>query len=115
MRTILEFVERENDLPLLRLYVHNAPHRRQHHRVIAQYRDELVAAAKAGKISIPICKPIAVSIFFINPTSPDLDSLVVSTFRAMDGTSHNKPTVLKDDGLIHSIERTSKFYPNPKK
>lgn len=115
LRTILEFVERENDLPLLRLYIHQALHRRQHYHAIAAYRDELVAAAKAANIHIPIKVPIAVSILFINPLSPDLDNLITALWRAMDGTSHRKPTVLKDDGLIFSIERTSKYYPETKK
>lgn len=115
LRTIVEYVERENDLPLLRFYIHNAPHRRQHHRSIAVYRDELVAAAKASNIAIPITVPIAVSALFINPLSPDVDNLVCALWRALDGTSHSKPTVLKDDGLIHAIERTAKFYPETKK
>lgn len=115
MRTIVEFVERGDDLPLLRFYVHHAPHRRQHHRVIAMYRDELVTAAKAAKIEIPIRRPIAVSVLFIDPSSPDLDNLLMALFRALDGTSHSKPTVLQDDGLIFSLEKVAKFYPEQKK
>lgn len=114
MRIIAEFIQRKDDLPLLRFYIHNAPHRRQHYRVIAEYRDELVAAAKASKISIPICRPIGLWALFINPTSCDLDNLTVALFRALDGTSHSKPTILKDDGLIHVIE-IAKFYPETKK
>jgi Holliday junction resolvase RusA-like endonuclease len=115
VRTIVEYVERENDLPLLRFYIHNAPHRRQHHRSIAVYRDELVAAAKASNIAIPIKVPIALSILFINPVSPDLDNLLMATMRAMDGTSHAKPTILKDDGLVHCLEKVSKYFPETKK
>lgn len=115
MRTVVEFVERENDLPLLRFYIHNAPHRRQHHRSIAVYRDELVAAAKAAKISIPIKFPVALSVLFIDPVSPDLDNSIVCLFRAIDGTSHAKPTILKDDGLVFCLEKVSKYYPETKK
>lgn len=115
MRTIMELVERENDLPLLRIYIHNAPHRRQHHQVIARYRDDLVAAARASKIDIPIKHPVALSILYINPCTPDLDNALMATMRAMDGTSHSKPTVLKDDGLIFCLEKVSKYFPETKK
>lgn len=115
MRTIIELIERENDLPLLRLYIHIGLHRRMHYQAIAAYRDELVAAAKAAKIAIPICRPVALSVLFINPLSPDLDNLLTAVFRAMDGTSHAKPTVLMDDGLIFCLEKVSKFYPETKK
>lgn len=114
MRTIIEFVERGDDFPLLRLYIHNAPHRRaaeKHHKVIEEYRDELVAAAKASGIELPICVPLEVEALFVAPSSPDLDNVIMCLMRAMDGTSHSKPTVLRDDGLVESI-KAAKFYPN---
>ena len=111
MRTIIEFIERPGDLPLLRLYVHGAPHRRQHREVISRYRKELVEAAKAAKIKIPITTPIAVSVLFIDPTSGDLDNLITALWRAIDGKASSGLTVLSDDELIFSIERTAKFYP----
>lgn len=118
MRTIVEFRERIGDLPLLQFYIHKAPHRRageKHHRVIVEYRDELVAAAKAAGVKVPIDVPVAVSVLFIDPSSPDLDNLVMALFRAIDGTSHSKPTVLRDDGLIHCLEKVAKFYPDNRK
>lgn len=115
MRCIVEYIERGDDLPLLRFYIHHAPHRRQHWKVIAQYRDELTAAAVAAKIPIPIKRSIALSVLFIDPSSPDLDNLVVALFRAIDGKSHHKPTILKDDGLIETLEKVGKFFPESKK
>lgn len=117
MRTIIELVERAGDLPLLQLYIHDAPHRRsaeKHHKVIENYRDELVAAATAAGIKIPITRPIELAILFVDPLSPDLDNVIMCCFRAMDGTSHSKPTVLRDDGLIESVS-AAKFYPNGRK
>jgi hypothetical protein len=113
MRTIIEFLERPGDLPLLRFYIHDAPHRRQHYRVIDAYRQELVAAAKAAGISIPITKPVALSALFIDPCSCDLDNLITALFRAIDGKTHKGPSILADDSLVYSVERTSKFYPGP--
>lgn len=112
METIMEFVERVGDLPLLRLYVHHAPHRRQHWRVIEAYRVELVAAAKRAGIPIPIKRPLALSVLFIDPTSPDLDNLVMSTYRALDGKGHHKASVLADDGLIECLEKIAPFFPS---
>lgn len=115
MRTIVEFTERGDDLPLLQFYIHQAPHRRQHHRVIEEYRRELVEAAQSAKIAIPITQPVAISALFINPCSPDLDNLVMALFRALDGKGHAKPTILKDDGLVNCLEKVAKFYPEKKR
>jgi Holliday junction resolvase RusA-like endonuclease len=115
MRTIIKYVERADDLPLLQFYIHGAPHRRMHHQTIEAYRKELVEAAQKEKIVIPIKHPVAVSVLFIDPTSIDLDNLLTALWRAMDGKDHRKPTVLADDGLIHWIERTGKYYPQDKK
>jgi hypothetical protein len=112
MRCIVDFTRRPDDLPLLRFYIHGAPHRRQHMAVIGKYRDELYAAGVAAGLRMPIKHPIAVSVLFIDPCSPDLDNLLMALYRALDGTSHNEPTILADDGLIFCIERMGKFYPN---
>ena len=115
MRTIITYTPRANDLPLLSFYVHDAPHRRQHFKVLQLYRDELTAAAKAANIPIPIKVPVAVSALFINPVSTDLDNLLTALLQAIDGNSHRAPTVLADDGLICCLEKVSKFYPEQKK
>ena len=38
--------DRADDIPLLRVFAHHAPHRRQHDAVIQRFREELVAAAQ---------------------------------------------------------------------
>lgn len=110
MRAIVECVS-GGALPLLRMFIHGAPHRRQHIRVIQSYRDELVAAAIAAGIGVPIDEPVDLRATFINPCSTDLDNLYVALCRALDGKAHSKPTVLADDGLIQSA-MLDKFYPN---
>ena len=113
MRCIAEYVRRADDVPLLRLYVHGAPHRRQHPAVLDRYRLELLAAAKAAGISTPIDHRIALWVLFVDPCSPDFDNLLTATMQAMDGKAHyRKPTLLKDDGLIAMIDRLGVFYPN---
>ncbi len=109
MRVIVEY-HQDVHPPLLRLYIHGAPHRRQHVAVIQRYRDELVAAARAANLAVPIRHPIDLKVTFINPCSPDSDNLIVALCRAMDGTCHVKPTLLTDDGLIQSVTM-GKFYP----
>lgn len=89
--------------PLLWLTVHNAPHRRMHHRIIAQYRRVLVEACWKADILIPITEPLEVKVDFIDPTSPDLCNLYLALTRAMDGA------VVLDDSLIQKQE-TSKLY-----
>jgi Holliday junction resolvase RusA-like endonuclease len=79
-------------------------------KIIYQYREELVEAAMASNIALPINYALEVEVLFVSPSSPDLDNLVMCFMRAMDGSSHSKITVLKDDGLIQSI-KASKFFP----
>ncbi len=110
MRCIVEYHEREHP-PLLRLYIHGAPHRRQHFQVIQRYRDELVAAGRAAGLRLPIVDPIDLRVTFINPCSPDLENLLTALYRALAGTSHEAPTLLEDDSLIQSVSM-GKFYPN---
>jgi Holliday junction resolvase RusA-like endonuclease len=109
MRCIVDYREHEHP-PLLRLYIHHAPHRRQDIATSARYRDELVAAGRAAALELPIRHPIDLRVTFIDPCSRDLDNLITALFRAMDGRSHDRPTLLFDDGLIESISM-AKFYP----
>jgi hypothetical protein len=102
MRCIVEYKKpsKKDDFPILRLYVHGAPHRRMHRAILAVYRKELYAAAKASNIKMPIDENVELNITFINPTGPDLDNLLVSAFQAMDGKCGKGPTILVDDRLI---------------
>ena len=112
MRCIAELVRRADDIPLLRLYVHGAPHRRQHTAVIERYRIELLAAAKSAGIPTPIKHRVALWALFVDPCSSDLDNLLMALFQAMDGKAHRKPTLLENDSLVTLVDRRAVFYPN---
>lgn len=88
--------------PLLKFYIHGAPHRRMHRAIIESYRKALLQACAEIRIKTPIKSPIDLSVVFIDPTSPDLDNLLTATFRALDGKTRSG--VLADDGLIHSVK-----------
>jgi Holliday junction resolvase RusA-like endonuclease len=104
MRCIVEPLKTDQSPPTLRIFVHGAPHRRQHIQVIERYRKELMVAMKAAKIRTPIRCDIDLWVLFIDPCSCDLDNLIAALYRAMDGH------VLVDDSLIQHVEM-SKFYP----
>lgn len=100
--------------PVLRFYIHGAPHRRfldKHPSVVKAYRGMLREACNLNKVPIPISRPIMLSVHFINPTSPDLDNLILALCRALDGRS--RAGVVTDDDLIHSIQ-ADKLFTNPK-
>ena len=109
MRCIVS-LKKDRYPPLLELYIHGAPHRRQHVAVLQAYRDSLVKAATEANIDFPIKDPLDLSVLFINPTSPDLDNLLAALYRALDAKSLRKVSLLKDDGLIQKAT-IAKFYP----
>lgn len=109
MRCIIWYKE-DRYPPLLELYIFGAPHRRQHLAVLQAYRDGIIEAADAAKINYPIDKPLDLSVLFINPSSTDLDNLITALYRALDGKSLKKPSLLVDDGLIQKVTM-AKFYP----
>jgi hypothetical protein len=109
VRCIMEWHQQLHP-PLLRIYVHGAPHCRQHLQVIQRYREELVAAAQAAGLAFPIRHAIDLKVTFINPCSPDLDRLIVALFQALDGKTLRPPALLADDGLIQDVSM-GKFYP----
>lgn len=96
--------------PLLTMFVHGAPHRRIDNAVINQYRVALMVAAKKAGIHPPIDIAIDLDVYFIDPTSPDLDNLITALYRALDGRVTSKPGVIADDSLIQRV-RMSKLYP----
>jgi len=106
MKVIAQKVEQSGP-PLFRLYIHNAPHRRMHRAVIQQYREKLRPAFMKLGEPLPIDYPIELSVVFVNPTSPDLDNLLMSLFQALDGKTLKKPGVLVDDRLIQVIRHLS--------
>lgn len=109
MRCIVSYKE-DRYPPLLELYIFGAPHRRQHVAVLQKYRDDIVEAANAAKIKFPIAKPIDLSVLFIDPSSTDLDNLITALYRALDGKSLKRTSLLTDDGLIQKVTM-AKFYP----
>ena len=109
MRIIAELKKDQNP-PLLRLFVHEAPHRRQHRAILQKYREELVRACEASGIELPIDYPIDLWVMFINPCSIDLGNAYLALEQAMDANSLKGPSVLTDDSLIYGLT-ACKFYP----
>lgn len=111
MRCIVEYRKpiKKDDLPVLRLFIHGAPHRRIHRAVLVQYRKELYDAAKAAKIVMPIKYDVEVVVTFINPCGPDLGNLYLALEQALDGKCGKGPTVLEDDSLVKRLDATIMF------
>ena len=112
MKIIVKHVA-EAEPPLLMFFIHDAPHRRMHIKVIEQYRNELrKAVAKVGITSV-IDYQIEVYVLFINPSSPDLGNLYLAFEQAMDDMTLTKPGIIKDDSLI--VGQETKIFFNQKK
>ena len=103
MRTIIEIDQTVHPIRL-RMFIHNAPHRRAHRAMLKQYREELWAAWKAAGSIGTIAFDIDLAVTFINPTSSDLDNLLTALFQALDGKTGKGPTILADDKLISRVE-----------
>mgnify|MGYP000137217164 FL=1 len=102
--------------PLLMLWVHDAPHRRMHHKVIQQYREHLYAAIRRTGIgaSLPIQHEIDLDVLFVNPATPDLGNAYLALEQALDDKTLKKPGIVADDSLIQKVTM-SKFFPGPPK
>jgi hypothetical protein len=103
LRTIIEADERTSPLTL-RMYIHDAPHRRAHKEMLRLYRISLWEAWKAAGRTDTISAPVDLIVVFINPTGPDIDNLIVSTFQALDGKTGKGPTILVDDRQVSCIK-----------
>ncbi len=103
--------------PVLRLYIHGCPHKRQHREVLQKHREELYLQVRHAYLhnrfpaKLPINHPIDLEILFTNPNTPDLDHLLEAVFMMLDGKSLKGPSLLTDDRLIQSV-KMSKYYPN---
>ena len=106
MRIIAEYHPDDEPLPRLRLYIHGAPHYRQHYKVIQKYREELLAAAKAAGIKTPISVPIDLWVLFVSSCSPDVLNLGMALTAAMD------KSFLLDDSLIAWVSGMGSYHPN---
>jgi hypothetical protein len=100
--------------PVLTLYIHDAPHRRMHIRVIEQYRIDLRRAlSKIGIVEV-IEHQIELWVLFVNPSSPDLGNLYLALEQAMDDKTLTGPGIIRDDSLI--VEQSTRIlYPPVKK
>jgi hypothetical protein len=110
MRVIAEYDPRQ-PTPLLRFYIHGAPHRRIHQAVLRQYRKAIWEAGKEAKIPAPLRCNVELSATFINPTSTDLDNLLVALFQALDGKCGQGPTLLVDDRQIVFVKNLGMMFP----
>ncbi len=100
---------------MLTMFIHDAPHRRMHVRVIQQYREFIRDACTNAGITMPIGEPMDLSLMFVNPASPDLDNLLTALYQALDGATLKGGGIVEDDGLIQKVIM-SKYYPGkPKK
>jgi hypothetical protein len=102
MRTIIE-IDDATQPATLRMFIHNAPHRRAHRAILIAYRKELWKAWKAAGHSDTLDMPVDLHVTFINPTGPDLDNLLTALFQALDGKTGKGPTILADDRLISYV------------
>lgn len=102
--------------PVMRLYVHGAPHRRHCREVLQRYREDLtysVSRQIERDVDLPIDHPIDLDVVFVNPSSPDLDHLLEALYMALDGKSLKGPALLTDDRMIQSV-KMSKYYATEK-
>jgi hypothetical protein len=100
--------------PLLQLFVHDAPHRRMHFKVIQQYRVFLHEAITKIGVSLPIKIDIELDVLFVNPATPDLGNAYLALEQALDDKTLTKPGIVVDDSLIQKVTM-SKFFPAPAK
>lgn len=113
MKIVAEY-DGTRPIPMLSLWIHDAPHRRMHVRTIQQYRIALrCALAKIGIMHV-IDHPIELDVLFVDPSTPDLGNAYLALEQAMDHSTLTKPGIIKDDSLIVG-QRTRKFFNVPEK
>lgn len=96
---------------LLRLSIHDAPHRRMHLAVIQQYREALYRACETAGVPVPLDEPTDLNLLFVNPASPDAGGSYLAFEQAVDGKTLKGPAVFTDDGLIGEV-KMNRFWPN---
>jgi hypothetical protein len=102
------------DPPLLQLWIHDAPHRRMHVKVIQQYRVFLHAAISKAGADLPIQHDIDLDVLFVNPATPDLGNAYLALEQALDDKTLTKPGIVVDDSQIQKVTM-AKFFPSPPK
>lgn len=101
--------------PLLQLWIHDAPHRRMHVRVIQQYRVFLHEAIRKTGVALPIDHAIDLDVLFVNPATPDLGNAYLALEQALDDKTLTKPGIVVDDSLIQKVTMSKYFPGGPKK
>lgn len=101
--------------PLLHLYIEDAPHRRMHIDIIAQFREILRRALLAADILLPLQEPFDLDVTWINPTSTDLGNSYLALEQAFDKYAPRGQNIglCTDDSLIQEV-RMRKMYINAK-
>lgn len=101
--------------PLLQLWIHDAPHRRMHVKVIQQYRVFLHTAILKTGVDMPIKHDIDMDVLFVNPATPDLGNAYLALEQALDDKTLTKPGIVFDDSLIQKVTMAKYFNQSPKK
>ncbi len=114
MRVIVKY-DQSTHPPMLTMFIHDAPHRRMHVKVIQQYREFIRDACTNAGIRTPIADPIDLSVMFVNPATPDLGNAYLALEQAMDGQTLKGPGIVEDDGLIQKVTMSKYFPGKPKK
>jgi hypothetical protein len=110
MRVIAEY-DPDQATPLLRFFIHGAPHRRSHQAVLKQYRRALWDGGREAQIPAPPVNNVALSATVISPTSPDLDNLLTALFQALDGKCGQGPTLVAGDRQIVFVKNLALMFP----
>lgn len=103
MRCIVEYDPAPHP-PVLKFYIHGAPHRRIHKKILEQYREEIWEAAQHAGIRETISHPVELTVVFINPTGPDIGNIYLALEQALDGKTGVGPTILEDDRLVSAAK-----------
>lgn len=112
MKVIASF-DRHSFPPKLSLFVHWAPHERSQKRILELYK-KMVCEKVSKVVRTPIDYHVDLRVVFIDPTSPDLDHLLVALYRALDGKSKwlGESCVVTDDSLISDVS-IKRIYNDP--
>jgi hypothetical protein len=88
---------------VLRMAIHDAPHRRMHRATIQDYRKRLHLACFLAGVPVPLDEVVDVELNFVNPTSPDAGGSYMAWEQAIDGKTLKGPAVFTDDALVGKV------------
>ncbi len=96
MKAIIQYDEYAHP-PVMRMYIHGCPHKRQQREVIQKFREDLLYVAKraiGNIVDFPIDQAI---------------------YMAMDGKSMKGASILTDDRHIQSVKMSKMYTEKPTK